>query len=203
MTSITEKISVSNKNIIKPNRLLVSLASSGIFRYIELQHYPEWAWWVAVEHERHSYLYGIIPKVLPTRIVRDHNNIPLFNAKHKYFWNSFFPSTAIEWNKLDNDIRNSESDSAFKKQILKSIRPSPNNTFNMHNPHGIKLLIRLRAVLIRFGERKCRLNFQYSLDPFCNYSRHIEKSIHFFLHSSNYSNQRKTLFEKIGNIKRS
>ena len=33
----------------------------------------------------------------------------------------FFPSTVIEWNKLDNNIRNSESVSAFKKQILKFI----------------------------------------------------------------------------------
>ena len=31
---------------------------------------------------------------------------------------SFFPSTVIEWNKLDNKIRNSESIRAFKKQIL-------------------------------------------------------------------------------------
>ena len=33
--------------------------------------------------------------------------------KHEYFRNSFFPSTVIEWNKLDNNIRNSESVSAF------------------------------------------------------------------------------------------
>ena len=55
----------------------------------------------------------------------------------------FFSSTVIEWNKLDNNIQNSESVSAFKKQILKLIRPSPNTTRNVHNPHGIKLLTRL------------------------------------------------------------
>ena len=87
-----------------------------------------------------SYLFDIIPKVLSTRTTRNHNNIPLFNVKHEYFRNSFFPSTVIEWNKLDNNIRNSESVSAFKKQILKFIRPSPNSTFNVHNSHGIKLL---------------------------------------------------------------
>ena len=52
----------------------------------------------------------------------------------------FFPSTVIKWNKLDNNIRNSESVSTFKKQILKFIRPSSNSTFNVHNPHGIKPL---------------------------------------------------------------
>ena len=80
-----------------------------------------------------SYLFDMIPKVLSTRTTRNYNNIPLFNVKHEYFRNSFFPSTVIEWNKLDNNIRNSESVSAFKKQILKFIRPSPNSTFNVHN----------------------------------------------------------------------
>ena len=90
-----------------------------------------------------SYLFDMIPKVLSTRTTRNYNNIPLFNVKHEYFRNSFFPSTVIEWNKLDNNIWNSESVSAFKKQILKFIRSSPNSTFNVHNPHGIKLLTRL------------------------------------------------------------
>ena len=65
-----------------------------------------------------SYLFDMIPKVLSTRTTRNYNNIPLFNVKHEYFQNSFFSSTVVEWNKLDNNIRNSESVSAFKKQIL-------------------------------------------------------------------------------------
>ena len=43
---------------------------------------------------------------------------------------TFFPSTVVEWSKRDNKIRNSEAVSAFKKQILKFIRPSPNITFD-------------------------------------------------------------------------
>ena len=73
----------------------------------------------------------------------------------------------------------------------------------MHNPHEIKLLTRLRVGLSYLREHKFRHNFQDSLDPFCNCGRHIETTIHFFLHCSNYSNQRKTLFEKIINMKRS
>ena len=127
----------------------------------------------------------------------------LFNVKHEYLRNSFFSSTVIEWNKLDNNIRNSESVSAFKKQILKFIRPSPNSTFKVLNTHEIKLLTRLRVGLSHLHEHKFRHNFQDPLDPFCNCGRHIETTIHFFLYCSNYSNQRKALFEKISNIKRS
>ena len=139
-----------------------------------------------------SYLFDIIPRVLSTRTTRNHNNIPLFDVKHEYFWNSFFPSTVIEWNKLDINIRNSQLVSAFEKQILKFMRPSPNSTFNVHDPHGNKLLTRLRVGLSHLHEHKFRHNFQDSLDPFCNCSQHIETTIHFFLHWSNYSNQRKT-----------
>ena len=89
----------------------------------------------------------------------------------------FFPSTVIEWNKLDNNIRNSESVSAFKKQILKFMRPSPSSTFNMHNPHGIKLLTRLRVGLSHLREHKFRHNFQDSLDLFCNCAVGILKQL--------------------------
>ena len=144
----------------------------------------------------------MIPKVLSTWITRNHNSIPLFNAKHEHFRNSF-PSAVIEWNKPDNNIRNSELVSPFEKQIYKFIGPSPNSTFNVHNPHGIKLLTRLRVGLIHLREHKFRHDFQDFLDPFCNCDQHIETIIHFFLHCSNYSNQRNTLFEKNSNIKRS
>ena len=48
---------------------------------------------------------------------------------------------------LDKSIKNSESFSIFKKNILKFIRPSPNSIFNCHNPKGVKLLTRLRLGL--------------------------------------------------------
>ena len=90
----------------------------------------------------------------------------------------------------------------LKKQIFKFIRPSPNSTFNVFNPQGIKLLTRLWVWLSHLLEQ-FRHNFQDSQNPFCNCSRHIETTINLFFHRSNYSNQRKTIFEKISNIKRS
>ena len=60
----------------------------------------------------------MIPKVLSTRTTRNYNNIPLFNVKHEYFRNSFFLSTVTERNKLDKNIRNSESVGAFKNKSL-------------------------------------------------------------------------------------
>ena len=44
--------------------------------------------------------------------------IPVFNVKHYYFKNYFFPLTTTEKNNLDFKIRNSESLVLFKKRIL-------------------------------------------------------------------------------------
>ena len=44
----------------------------------------------------------------------------------------FFSSTIIGWNNLNDNIQNLELVSAFEKQMLKVIRQSPNNTFNVH-----------------------------------------------------------------------
>ena len=87
--------------------------------------------------------------------------------------------------------------------MLKFINPIPNSAFYVHNPHRIRFLTRLRVGLSQLGEHKFRHNFQDSHEPFCNCDRHIETNIHLFPHHSNYSNQRKTFFDKINNIKRS
>ena len=46
-------------------------------------------------------------------------NVPPFKVSHAFFENSFFPSTVIEWNKIDKIIRKSESLNIFEKSILK------------------------------------------------------------------------------------
>ena len=107
-----------------------------------------------------SYHFDIIPKVLSTRSTRNHDSITLFNVAHEYFRNSFYLFTVIEWKKLDNNIQNPKSVTAFKKQTLKFIRPSPNSAFNVHNLHGIKLLTILQVGLSHLCDHKFRHNFQ-------------------------------------------
>ena len=132
---------------------------------------------------------------------RQCNKIPAINVKHDFFKNTFFPSTIIEWNKLDWKIKNSESIETFKKRILSFIRPSPNSTFNCHNPKGIKLLSRLRLGLSHLREHKFKHSFQDSLNPFCSCRKgEVETSCHYLLPCSNYSKERLTLLNTIKNI---
>ena len=97
-----------------------------------------------------------------------------------YFFNSFFPYTVKEWNKLSLEIRNSVSYSIFKKSLLKFIRTIPNSVFGVGNIYGIKLLTRLRVGLSYLREHKCRHNFQDTNKPLCSCSLEIESTSHFF-----------------------
>ena len=137
-----------------------------------------------------KYLYSIIPIHNMSYRTRQCNKIPAINVKHDFFKKTFFPSTIIEWNKLDLKIKNSESIKTFKKRILSFIRPSPNSTFNCHNPKGIKLLSRLRLGLSHLREHKFKHSFQDSLNPFCSCGKgEVETSSHYLLYCSNYSEE--------------
>ena len=76
-------------------------------------------------------------------MTRHKTGVPLFNAKYDYFKNSFFPSTVIEWNKLDSNIRNSES-IGFHKTFHKWY-------LQCHNLKGLKLIARLRLDQVTFN----------------------------------------------------
>ena len=148
-----------------------------------------------------KYLYSIIPIYNMSYRTRQCNKIPAINAKHDFFKNTFFPSTIMEWNKLDWEIKNSESIATFKKRIRSFIRSSANSTFNCHNPIGIKLLLRLRLGLNHLREHKSKHSFQDSLDSFCSCGKgEAETSSRYLLHCSNYSEERLALLNTRRNI---
>ena len=107
--------------------------------------------------------------------------------------NSFFPSIVIEWNNLDLKIRNSKTFSAFKKSILKFIRPSSNSIFNSQSPKGIKLITRIRLGLSHLREHKFWHNFQETLNPICSCGDDIKTAIHCLL-------ERRTLLDNLQSI---
>ena len=76
--------------------------------------------------EQPHYLFKLIPSRSCSYVTRNIHNISFFKTRLTFFKNSFFPSTIIEWNKLDHNIRNSSSFNIFRKIILKFISPSAN-----------------------------------------------------------------------------
>ena len=106
----------------------------------------------------------------------------------------------IEWNKLDLNIRNSESLSSFKSNVLKFIRPSKNSIFLCNNPKGIQLLTRLRLGSSHLRDHKFKHNFQDTVNPICNCGEDIETSCHYLLQCSLYTNERLALLNVIQGI---
>ena len=106
----------------------------------------------------------------------------------------------IEWNKLDLNIRNSESLTSFKSNVLKFIPFSKSRIFLCNNPKGIQLLIRLRLGSSQLRDHKFKHNFQDTVNPICNCGEDIETSCHYLLQCSLYTNERLALLNVIQGI---
>ena len=147
-----------------------------------------------------QYLFKLIPEKTSSYVTRNADNIPLFNTKHNFYKNSFFPSSVIEWNNLDPNLRDGENFGIFKNNILKFIRPKPNSFFNCCNLKGIRLITRLRLELSHLREHKFKYNFQNCLNPLCSCGSSTESTSHFLLHCPIFHDKRHTLLNTLNDI---
>ena len=156
--------------------------------------------WNIAKGNSPQYLRKYIPPLQtsrnPLRLNLNHfSSIPV---KTDYFANSFFPYTVNQWNRLDPSIRNSSNISIFKNALLKFIRPIPSNVFNVNDAVGLKFLTRLRLNLSHLREHKFRHNFKDTINPICSCALlTTESTMHYLLHCPFYSNQRKTLLDRL------
>ena len=138
-------------------------------------------------------LFNLIPTKNSNNNTRNTDKITLFHTKYNLFKNSFCPTTVIELNKLDPNLRSTASVSVFKRNLLKFIRPSRNSVFNCHNWKGKKYLTRLRLGLSHLREHNFKQRFQDTLNPFFSGGLDVDRNTHFFLYCPLFTNQRRTL----------
>ena len=103
------------------------------------------------------------------------------------FESSFFPYTFKEWSHLNEEIRNTEPLSQFRKTILSPIRPKQNSVFSMHNFNNINLLSHLRLNLNHLNEQEFQHNLKDTIDPICSCGLVPETIFHYILHCNLYS----------------
>ena len=146
----------------------------------------------------HSYLFNSIPNLNKVYNIGLGYNIPPRKVRHDYFKNSFFLSAISEW----NNIRNLASLNTFKEKFLNFIRNCPNSIFDIYNLLEIKFLTLRQALVtfmnINYGTAFKILYILYKND--IEYSKDIESTIPFFLHSSNLLIPRQALLQIIKNI---
>ena len=137
-----------------------------------------------------GYLYEVIPDVREVpyslRHVNEYDPIILKTVRlsHTYFHN-----VLVEWNALDNDIRESNTLGEFKGKLLAKIRPI----------RGVRSLTKLRVKFSPLNEHKFRHNFE-SLSPICACNSGIEDNEHFLLHCPIYDQMRNGLLYQLSRI---
>ena len=144
------------------------------------------------------YLFKLIPSRSSGYVTRSIHNIPYFKTRHTFLKSSLFPSTIIEWNKLDHNKGNSRNiilklSIGVRDSIRKFISLYANSFFNSFNPKGIKFVIRLWLGLSHLRKHKFKHSFQDSLNTFCNCGLDIESNAYYFLHCSTCFIERRTL----------
>ena len=97
---------------------------------------------------------------------RHPNTSHVFPCRTEYFKKSFFPHVIKEWNKLDPNFSSSSNYHIFHNALLKFIRPVERKIFNINDPFGIKMLIRLRLGFSHLRE----LGLKDTLHPLCSCS---------------------------------
>ena len=132
------------------------------------------------------YLFKLIPPRNSGYITKSIHNIPFSKAKHNFFKSIFFPSTIIEWNKLDHNIKNLTSFTILRNSNLKFIRQSADSFFSSYNPKGIKLATRLWLDLSPLREHRFKYNFEDFLKLFCKCGLDIESTAYHLLRCSTY-----------------
>ena len=141
------------------------------------------------------YLSEILP--LLQRSQRNPECFKPLRCSTELFQNSFLLFTISEWNKLNLDVRNSDTYSLFRKNLLAFIRPIENSLYSIYGVLGIKLLHRFFSYLCEY---KFKHNFEDIANPSCSCSLEIERTEHFFLRCHNYVTFRTTLMNGLNSI---
>ena len=74
------------------------------------------------------------------------------------FANTYFQNSFMEWNKLDNEVKQSVSIAQLKNKLLSTIRPVGNFILNVHDIIGVSYLTKLRLQFSALNEHKFRRN---------------------------------------------
>ena len=111
------------------------------------------------------------------------------------FMKSFFPDAISSWNVIISHFNNYPSIHTLKSQLLTLFRPKKRNTFNIHDPTGIRYLFQLRLGLSPLRSHKSHHNFDVSDLCLCNTG--VEDTVHFLFKCPFYSTKRATLAIKV------
>ena len=148
-----------------------------------------------------NHLYEIIAPLKYREGSRRAASMELVNAPPNR--KSFFSSTILDWNaldKLERDIRKSESKIVFKQRLFNKARPKKQSFYGIVDNNKIRYLSMLRLELSPLNAHKFRRHFPDTPDEFCRVCHSIEDNRHFLTLCRSYSNLRTNLYNSVSAI---
>ena len=121
-------------------------------------------------------------------------------ARMKGFNSSFYPNCLLEWDRLNQDIRQSNSLAIFKRKLFSIIRPSAKSDFGIQNPRGLSILTQLHVCFSRIKFHKFKHNFNDTTNPLCPINDGVEDREHYFLLCHMYDDIRRDLLNGLNAV---
>ena len=162
-------------NILEKTQYQAALAITGAWKGTNTDKIYEELGWESLDQRRVfrrlTMAYKIFKNMTPTYLkehiplnqtrysLRGNCKVALISCNKNRFQNSFFPNTIKLWNGLDDALKNSSSLRVFKASIIKIIRPSKKEAFNILDPTGLRLIFQLRVGLSPLLEHKKGITF--------------------------------------------
>ena len=143
-----------------------------------------------------SYLSDLIPVNISSTSTyesRSSNLLQVPKCRTEIYKNSFIPSSVIEWNKLDDDIRNEASLALFKKHFDRAVKCNVHHVFE-NTGTRLNQIIHCR---LRLG---CSDLNAHKFDRFlqnessCSCGHHYEDTLHFLFICPNFNQIRSNCF---------
>ena len=121
-------------------------------------------------------------------------------AKMKGFKSSLYPNCLLEWDRLDQDIRQSNSIAIFKRRLFSLIRPSAKSAFGIQNPRGLSILTQLRVGLSRLNFHMFMHNISDTMNPLYPINDGVEGREQYVLLCHMYDDIRRDLLNGVNAI---
>ena len=145
-------------------------------------------------------MYPIPNRMEFTYELRRRTAIGQVYARTKGFKSSFYPNCLLEWDRLDQDVRQSNSLAIFKRRLFAMIRLPAKSVFGIQNPTGFSILTQLRVGLSRLNFHMFKHNFNDTTNPLCPINDGVEDREHYFLLCHMYDDARRDLLNCVNAI---
>ena len=201
-------------NILEKTQYQAALAVSGCWKGTNTDKIYEELGWESLDQRRFFHrlvmFYKIVNNLTPEYLKQPipplqcrygmrSKELNYVRCRTDRYLNFFYSDALKSWNNIGVDMRNAKSLSIFKNTLLKIIRPSKKDVFNVHDS-GLRWIFQLRVGLSHLRQHKKNHNFLDTFSDLCSCRKSTETTQHFLLECSLFDAHRRDILTLLENI---